>query len=91
MDHLHPIDFALQFLIVEDHGFAQVLGGPFGIEEKLLYFVNSDLSLAEVVTVGHHLAFVKCFFYDLHLFLFDNLALTDSVSPGPRKISWTKI
>lgn len=89
MNHLHPINFALLFLIVKDHGFAQVLGGPLGIKKKLLYFVNSNLSLAKIFTVGHHLVLVKCLLDDLHLFLFDNLALTHSVSPRSWKISWT--
>lgn len=81
MDHLHPVDFALLFLIVENHRLTQVLGGPFRIKKKLLNFVDSELTAAQVVSVGHHLVLVECFFYDFHLFLFDDLALRDSASP----------
>ena len=55
LDHRHPIDLALELLVMCYHWLAEILRGSLRIQKKLLNLSNTNFS-THVVTILHHLA-----------------------------------
>ena len=76
LDHRHPIDLALELLVMCYHRLAEILWGSLRIQKKLLDLPHTNFS-THVVAILHHLVRWEYFFDLLKLLLFnDDLILS---------------